>query len=41
MENVDTAKLQMLGDMINIQICVNENNITGDQYAICKEKTIF
>ena len=41
MENVSTAKLQMLGDMINIQICVDENNITRNEYSVCKEKTIF
>lgn len=42
MENVDTFKFQGLGDIIKLQICVNDNNITGDGgYAICKEKAIF
>ena len=41
MQNVSTAKLQALGDIINLQVCVNENNITGSEYSICKEKVIF
>ena len=40
-ENVTTAKVRAIGDMINIQICVSENNITGSEYSICKEKAIF
>lgn len=42
MENVETFKFQGIGDIIKVQICVNDNNITGDGgYAICKEQAIF
>ncbi len=41
MQNVTTAKLQAIGDMLNLQVCVSENNITGSEYSICKEKVIF
>ncbi len=41
MQDVNTTKLRAIGDMINIQICVSENNITGSEYSICKEKAIF
>jgi prepilin-type N-terminal cleavage/methylation domain-containing protein len=40
-QNVTTAKIRAIGDMINIQICISENNITGSEYSICKEKAIF
>jgi len=40
-QNVTTAKLRTIGDMINIQVCISENNITGSEYSICKEKAIF
>jgi len=39
--NVTTTKLRAIGDMINIQVCVSENNITGSEYSICKEKAVF
>ncbi len=41
MQNVSTTKLRIIGDMINIQVCISENNITGSEYSICKEKAIF
>jgi prepilin-type N-terminal cleavage/methylation domain-containing protein len=42
MENVDTFKFRSRGDTLQVQVCVTENNITGQgAYAICKEKTIF
>ncbi len=41
MQNVTTAKIQALGDILNLQVCVSENNITGREYSICKEKVIF
>ena len=41
MQNVTTAKIQALGDILNLQVCVSENNITGSEYSICKEKVIF
>ena len=40
-QNVTTLKLRAIGDMINIQVCISENNITGSEYSICKEKAIF
>jgi prepilin-type N-terminal cleavage/methylation domain-containing protein len=40
-DNVSTVKLRAIGDMINIQVCISENNITGSEYSICKEKAIF
>ena len=40
-QNVTTTKLRTIGDMINIQVCISENNITGSEYSICKEKAIF
>ena len=42
MQNVDTFKFQGVGDMIKLQVCVNDNNILGDGgYSLCKEKAIF
>jgi len=42
MENVNTFKFQASGDMIKIQVCVNDGNLTGDGgYSLCKEKAIF
>ena len=40
-QDVTTTKVRAIGDMINIQICVSDNNITGSEYSICKEKAIF
>lgn len=40
-QNVTTTKIRAIGDMINIQVCISENNITGSEYSICKEKAIF
>jgi prepilin-type N-terminal cleavage/methylation domain-containing protein len=41
MQNITTMKIQSLGDMLNLQVCISENNITGSEYSICKEKAIF
>jgi prepilin-type N-terminal cleavage/methylation domain-containing protein len=41
MQNVTTAKIQAIGDILNLQVCVSDNNITGSEYSICKEKVIF
>lgn len=41
MQNVTTAKMQAIGDILNLQVCVSDNNITGSEYSICKEKVIF
>ena len=40
--DVHTFKFQAIGDMIKIQICINDGNILGDGgYSLCKEKAIF
>lgn len=42
LENVDTFKFQAVGNMIMLQICVNDENIMGDGgYSLCKEQAIF
>ena len=42
MQDVSTFKFQGIGDTIKLQVCVSDNNITGDGgYSICKEKAIF
>lgn len=45
MQNVTTVKLQAVGDILNLQVCVGGEEITslnGDGgYSICKEKVIF
>jgi prepilin-type N-terminal cleavage/methylation domain-containing protein len=42
MRNVETFKFRSNGDTIQVQVCVTDNDITGEgAYAICKEKTIF
>ena len=42
MQDVDTFKFQGVGDMIKLQVCVTDNNFTGEGgYSICKEKAIF
>ncbi len=45
MEHVSTIKAQAIGDVIKLQICVDNNisgTITSDElYSICKEKVIF
>jgi prepilin-type N-terminal cleavage/methylation domain-containing protein len=45
LEHVSTIKAQAIGDVIKLQICV-DNNISGNtpseqRYTICKEKVIF
>ncbi|MBE0497958.1 MAG: type II secretion system protein [Campylobacterales bacterium] len=45
MQNVTTAKIQAVGEILNLQVCVGGEKITslnGDGgYSICKEKVIF
>jgi len=42
MENVSSFKFTSMGDILIIQVCVSDNNITGTGgYSICKEKVVF
>jgi prepilin-type N-terminal cleavage/methylation domain-containing protein len=47
MENVQSFQYQTEGDLINIQVCVNDNNLTNPNndvnggFSVCKEKTVF
>jgi len=40
MQNVATFQYRAIGSLIKIQVCV-ESELTGEEYAICKEKTIY
>ena len=45
MENVQTFQVQAIGDIIKVQLCVDNNasgNVPANQiYSLCKEKVIF
>ena len=43
MENVTSFAFTALGDILVVQVCVGDNNITlsDKEYAICKEKVVF
>jgi len=42
MENVKSFKFTSMGDIMVIQVCVSDCNITGlGEYAVCKEKVVF
>ncbi len=42
MENVNDFNFQTVGNLIKVQVCVNDSNISSSEgYAVCKEKTIF
>jgi len=41
MENVSTFQFIAIGDIVKIQVCVKSNLVTGEEYSLCKEKTIF
>lgn len=42
MQNVDTFQYRAVGDLIKVQLCVKDGNISSDGgYSVCKEKTIF
>lgn len=40
MQNVKTFQYRAIGSLIKIQVCV-ASELTGEEYAICKEKTIY
>jgi len=44
-EHVDTFKFQAIGDIVKVQICMNNNwydNLPDNQiYSLCKEKVVF
>jgi prepilin-type N-terminal cleavage/methylation domain-containing protein len=42
MENVSSFKFTSMGDILIIQVCVDDGNVTGvGTYSICKEKVVF
>lgn len=42
MENVSNFQFTAMGDILVIQVCVSDNNITGTGgYGVCKEKVVF
>ena len=42
MENVSTFQFTSMGDILVVQVCVTDNNVTGvGAYSICKEKVVF
>ena len=42
MENVSSFKFTSMGDILVIQVCISDNNVTGvGEYAVCKEKVVF
>ena len=42
LEDVTTFTMQKAGDIIKIQICVENNNFLGEgRYSVCKEKVVF
>jgi len=42
MQNVTSFNVASVGDVVKIQVCVSDNDLTAEgEYAICKEKTIF
>ena len=42
MENVSSFKFTSMGDILVIQVCASDDNVTGlGEYAICKEKAVF
>jgi len=40
MQNVSTFQFRSIGSLIKIQVCV-KSKLTGEEYSICKEKTIY
>jgi len=40
MQNVSTFQFRSIGSLLKVQICV-ESELTGEEYSICKEKTIY
>ncbi len=42
MEDVKSFKFTSMGDILVIQVCVSDGNVTGvGEYAVCKEKVVF
>ena len=42
MENVKSFKFTSMGDILVVQVCVSDGNVTGvGEYAVCKEKVVF
>jgi len=41
MEDVSTFQFIAIGDIVKIQVCVKSDLVTGEEYSLCKEKTIF
>lgn len=42
MQDVDTFQFKAVGDLIKVQLCVRDSNISSDGgYSVCKEKTVF
>ncbi|WP_373033621.1 type II secretion system protein [Sulfurovum sp.] len=42
MEDVKTFHFTSLGDILVVQVCVSDKDITGEgEYSICKEKVVF
>ncbi len=42
MDNVTSFKFTSMGDIMVIQVCVGDDNVTGvGEYSICKEKVVF
>ena len=42
MENVSSFKFTSMGDILIIQVCVSDGNVTGvGEYSVCKEKVVF
>lgn len=40
MQDVSTFRFRSIGSVVKIQVCV-KSNLTGEEYSICKEKTVF
>lgn len=40
MQSVSTFQFRALGSMIKVQVCV-KSNLTSQEHALCKEKTVF
>lgn len=42
MRNVTTFQFSKVGDIIKIQVCVGDNDLSGEgEYSVCKERTVF
>ena len=41
MDNVSTFQFMAIGSLIKIQVCTKSSLLKGEEYSICKEKTIY